>query len=43
MKDYVDVTYLMEFNKVDPKAAWFRDICLKYGTPEIYESLRGKS
>jgi hypothetical protein len=43
MKDYVDVTYLMEFNKVDPNATWFRDICLKYGTPEIYEKIRGKS
>jgi hypothetical protein len=43
MKDYIDMTYLIEVNKVDVKSEWFRNICLKYGTPEAYENFRGKN
>jgi hypothetical protein len=43
MKDYIDLTYLMDINKVDAKSDWIRNVCLKYGTPEIYENLRGKT
>ena len=42
LKDYDDLNNLITVNKVDTKSEWFRDVCMKFGTTDIYERLRGK-
>lgn len=42
-KDMSDVVYLIDINQIDVRSEHFRNLCLKYGTQEIYERLRGSS
>ena len=38
-KDWLDIMELIKVNKVDVKADRFRELCLKVGTPELYERI----
>jgi predicted nucleotidyltransferase len=38
-KDIPDVINLIKINKVDAKSDKFKELCLKYGTKEIYERI----
>lgn len=38
-KDIPDIVSLVKLNAVDAKNAEFRQLCLKYGTQEIYEKI----
>lgn len=38
-KDLPDIVNLMRINRVDVKDAKFKELCLKYGTEEIYKNL----
>lgn len=42
LKDMTDVVYLIDANRIDVKSEKFRILCLKFGTQEIYEQLRGR-
>ena len=37
LKDRDDVAHLILVNRVDVHADWFKQLCLKHGTQEIYE------
>ena len=37
LKDFQDVAMLIKNNQVDVRSASFKDMCLKYGTQEIYD------
>jgi hypothetical protein len=43
LKDHDDLNNLITVNRVDTKSDSFRELCLKFGTKEIYERLRGKT
>lgn len=38
-KDFLDITELIKVNKVDIKSDEFQDLCLKYGTEELYNKI----
>ncbi len=38
-KDLIDIFYLVDANKVDVSSDRFREMCEKYGTPEIYADI----
>ncbi len=38
-KDLPDIVNLMRINQVDAKDTKFKELCLKYGTEEIYQKL----
>jgi hypothetical protein len=42
LKDLTDIVYLIDANKIDVKSEKFEKLCLEFGTPDIYERLRGK-
>jgi hypothetical protein len=42
LKDMADIVYLIDANQIDVKSDQFRQLCLRFGTEEIYERLRGK-
>ena len=39
LKDFPDVINLLTINQVDVRAGKFRDLCLKYGTQELYSRI----
>ena len=39
MKDLLDVAVMIKENKVNVSSDDFRDLCLRYGTPEIYKKI----
>ncbi len=39
LKDLPDIVYLLRINKVDVRKQEFRDLCLRFGTPQIYEDI----
>lgn len=41
-KDLPDIINLLRINKVDFKSKEFKDLCLKYGTEEIYHTILEK-
>jgi hypothetical protein len=43
LKDMTDLVYLIDANQIDVKTEGFRNLCLEFGTQEIYEQLRGKN
>ena len=40
-KDMPDIIDLIRINKIDFNSAGFKDICLKFGTEEIYKNILG--
>jgi len=38
-KDFLDIAELIKVNKVDIKSDGFRNLCLKYGTEELYNKI----
>jgi predicted nucleotidyltransferase len=42
LKDMADIVYLIDANQIDVKSDQFRQLCLRFGTEQIYEQLRGK-
>lgn len=40
VKDADDVIHLFMANRLDPEAAEWRDLMLKFGTEELYEKIR---
>lgn len=40
-KDLPDIIDLININKIDFESAVFKDICLKFGTEEIYKNILG--
>ena len=43
LKDMTDIVYLIDANNVDVKSDGFRNLCLEFGTQDIYEQLRGNN
>lgn len=41
IKDLPDIISLIKINKVDPTAKEFKEICLRYGTEDIYGKIIG--
>ncbi|MDO8661718.1 MAG: nucleotidyl transferase AbiEii/AbiGii toxin family protein [Candidatus Omnitrophota bacterium] len=39
IKDIPDIINLIKINKVDVKSGKFKELCLKYGTQELYEKI----
>lgn len=40
MKDLPDIVNLMRINEIDARSKTFEALCLKYGTPELYQKIR---
>jgi hypothetical protein len=40
-KDLLDIIELIKANKVDIKSADFKELCLKYGSGELYDKITG--
>lgn len=38
-KDFLDIAELIKVNKIDIKSDEFRELCLKYGTEELYNKI----
>lgn len=38
-KDFLDISELIKINKIDIKNNKFRDLCLKYGTEDLYNKI----
>jgi len=38
-KDLIDIFYLVDANKVDVLGEQFREMCERYGTPDLYEEI----
>ncbi len=38
-KDLLDIMLLIDKNKVDVKSHEFRELCLRYGTKELYDRI----
>ena len=38
-KDFLDITELIKVNRLDVKSIEFKDLCLKYGTEELYQKI----
>lgn len=39
LKDFLDVEYLIRYNKPDIKSHHMRELCEKYGPADIYEKI----
>lgn len=39
-KDFPDIINLIRINKIDVEDKKFKDVCLKYGTKELYDKIR---